>query len=105
MDSGGSKEARIGWGAHWHNLANAIEPSMPMSATRPFRQITLTTCYFSFGSVLQIKVAISASFSAHLIASYRMTQEVPGLAMCLSVREAGINTSISWRRLRVAALS
>ena len=28
LDSGGSSEARIRWGAHWPNLANAIEPSV-----------------------------------------------------------------------------
>ena len=28
VDSGGSKEACIRWGAHWHNVANMIEPSM-----------------------------------------------------------------------------
>ena len=27
MDSGGPKEACVTWGAHWHHLANTIEPS------------------------------------------------------------------------------
>jgi len=28
VDSGGSKEACIRWGARWRNLANTIEPSV-----------------------------------------------------------------------------
>jgi len=51
VDLDGPKEACIRWGAHWQNLANAIEPSMwggpGQAAVRPFCQITgtLTTCY------------------------------------------------------------
>jgi len=28
VDSAGAKTASIRWGAHWHNLANTIEPSV-----------------------------------------------------------------------------
>jgi len=34
-------------GAHWHLLANAIEPSM-WSGDAAFCQITLTTCYYYY---------------------------------------------------------
>jgi len=42
-DSGGGKEACIRWGAHWHHLANTIEPSM-CGGDVVLRQITLITC-------------------------------------------------------------
>jgi len=34
----------IRWAAHWHNLANTIEPSM-CGGDAACCQITLTTCY------------------------------------------------------------
>jgi len=44
VDSGGSKEPCIRWGANWRNLANTTEPSMRGGdAALPFCHSTLTT--------------------------------------------------------------
>jgi len=44
----GSKKHVLGRSAHWHHLANTIEPSM-CSGNAACCQITLTTCYFISG--------------------------------------------------------
>jgi len=41
-----SKKHVLDWGAHWRNLANAVEPSM-CDEDAAFCHITLTTCLVS----------------------------------------------------------
>jgi len=43
------------WGAHWHNLANTIEPSV-CRCDAAFCQITLTTCYIKDPPFPQIDI-------------------------------------------------
>jgi len=45
MDSDGSKEGCVKWGAHWRHLANTTEPSM-RGGDGACCQITLTVCYY-----------------------------------------------------------
>ena len=45
VDSGGSKEARMRWDAHWRHLANITELFV-CGGDGPFCRITLTTCYY-----------------------------------------------------------
>jgi len=59
VDSGGPKQARIGWGAYRRYLANTIEPCMCGCYAAMRQQITLTTFLFlSRFSFLRYRILI-----------------------------------------------